>query len=947
MQELSKQSHLRLGVFVAAVIFFPLLIPDLPACARSPSKEATVSPRDVISDFEARLMLARILSRERETLDEALEHYEKLCREQPENVLLRLEMLRVLLRKGNRQEAAAMLYDLVMEAPEDPETLLALAALEAELGHARACRDLYLRALEVSGQSEGIVLKYADQMNSWGDFYRSEKIFRNFLLDHPADTTVLMKLASVLRSCERYHEAEGIYRKLLLEFPENPEPLQGLARIKRLEFKLDDAADYVDKYLRMRPGNVDGLFLYAEIACLRGQHERAVSIYSTMLAGPSAAEALVGMGRANLEQEKALDAETCFNRALLLDPGNVEARFYLAGPERRNREFHEDILNSKEISVDELEKWARMYFSEGENKEAVGCYQECLDRDPEYFPAWMGLAETLAVDHQYETAEQAFRALNDVFPENRKILVGWARTLAWWKRYRESMDLYNRIHSLCPSDPVPQMEKARTALWGKMMKPALETYGELMDPPVDGELNAGIYPVAQASESAAFRGIASGLAGKVLKGSVYHGYEEFSKNFENLKNDLSAQTQKRADRELVRLLPLYNIQKGAFLEKRAKKLAWNRRFHGAREVYQELAEFAPGNREALFDYAQVQCILGMCNCEARTYRRLLEIDRHHSLARRALRRVEIRRKPFLEAGYSYWGERGREGLTAIDRHRADLAVDVPLDCRFRLKFTGHHWIEQPSYTNKSYEADGFTLAAAGSLTPYLDAEAGWTRKIYRDEIFDDRNTGYGNLTVDLEDYAQLRAGYRKTNELYNYFGMEQGIQADLWELSVHSDVTRKLEVKGTAQYISYSDDNSAYHHFLEAGYALTDHPRMFKVAGFAGRRDTKKQDFYLYQSGKLVDIIHPYWTPRDYYMGGVRFEWHHDLSEFLFCGAEKHRYNLNLTFGTDSEDNSSIELSADWEYDFSDRWSLRVKGLVHRSDLWDAEGLWANLRYRF
>jgi hypothetical protein len=339
--------------------------------------------------------------------------------------------------------------------------------------------------------------------------------------------------------------------------------------------------------------------------------------------------------------------------------------------------------------------------------------------------------------------------------------------------------------------------------------------------------------------------------------------------------------------------------------------------------------------------------MGLCNREGDVYRRLLDIDPLHSLAGRAMERLEIRRSPSLKLGQTYWSEQGREGLTAIDRYRTDMGVDVPVDCRFHLRLTGHHWVEHPSYTGDSYGANGFTLGAGGVLNPYIKGEAAWTKKMYRDSQFQNTDTGYARIWVNLRDYATVGLGYERTDELYNYFGIQQGIQANTWWLSLNSHITRKLELLGQARYLSYSDNNDGQHYMAGAGYAITDHPRIFKVALTGEYRNTRKMDVYHYVDGRLVDITHPYWTPKDYYGGAVTFEWYHDLSKLLFCGSQLHFYDLAVAVGTDTEHNPSIELRGEWHYEFLDHWTFSIKGLIHRSKLWDAEGVWADLRYQF
>jgi len=902
-----------------------------------------------ITDRDARLALARILAYDDATLNESLREYSVLLRQNPDDPVIRLEMAGVLIRKGESKAALSLVAGIQGVSLNNPETLVALADLEASLGHAARCRDLYLDAIKVSDQPERIRLKLADRMNMWGDFHQAEAVYREYLNAHPDDREAALRLAALLRSSERYAEAEGIYRVLLSETPESKEVLLGLALLKRLEKNFDAAKKYVDRYLALDPDDPKGLLLKADILFLQKQYEAALGIYSRLAKKACCrVQGLIGMGKVSLEQGKDDLARACFAEAREADPQDVEARFYAAGPKAAtSEEFVKTLVQDQNLSAMTLDRWAKLYAEQGYNKTAIQCYEASLARDPDYFPSQMGLAETLAIDHQYERAAEQFKDLAKKFPNNRKILIGWARALGWGKRYEESLALYHKIHEIAPSDPVPQMERARTAAWGKEMDLASAVYGGLLEPPVDEQLARSLRPIAEASGNAGLMDAVQDLADRAKQGSLYQGFEDFTNALENLRPSLSADTNRAIDTLLIRLYPSFAIQKAAHLEGRGKRLTWNRRPTQAMDTYEELIAFAPGNEEAIFDYAQLQCALGLCNREEKTYRRLLDMDSLHSLAGKAMERLKIRRNPSLKLGQVYWAERGRNGLTEIDRYRTDLGVDVPIDCRFHLKLTGHHWIEHPSYTNTSYPANGFTLGVSGILNPYIKGEAGWTHKIYQDDEFQNTDTGYAHIWFNLRDYVTIGLGYDRTDELYNYFGIRQGIQADSWWFSFDSNITRRLEVLGQAKYMSYSDDNDGQQYMFGAGYSFTDHPRIFKVLLTGEYRNTRKQDVYHYVDGQLVDITHPYWTPKDYYMGAITFEWYHDLSKLLFCGSQRHFYDLALTTGTDTEHNPSVELRGGWHYEFLDHWTFSFKGLIHRSKLWDAEGIWADIRYQF
>jgi len=183
--------------------------------------------------------------------------------------------------------------------------------------------------------------------------------------------------------------------------------------------------------------------------------------------------------------------------------------------------------------------------------------------------------------------------------------------------------------------------------------------------------------------------------------------------------------------------------------------------------------------------------------------------------------------------------------------------------------------------------------------------------------------------------------------LYNYFGIEEGIQADRLWAGFQSDITRRLDVGGKAEYIRYTDSNSGTFLGLSAGYAATDHPRIFKISASGEFRNTRHDNEYVYQNGLLTNIVHPYWAPRDYAAASIIFEWYHDLSRLFFCGAEQHFYDLKASFGTDSENNPYAKMEGEWNYEFARHWLVGIKGMVHSSPQWNATGAWAQLRYRF
>jgi len=384
------------------------------------------------------------------------------------------------------------------------------------------------------------------------------------------------------------------------------------------------------------------------------------------------------------------------------------------------------------------------------------------------------------------------------------------------------------------------------------------------------------------------------------------------------------------------------------LERRAKDLVWHHRYSQALPVYESLLHFTPGNLEARFDQAQLYCTLGLCGYEAPAYRELLDRDPFHNLAALALSKQRIRSSPAMEFSSWYWREGGRGDLSRIQRLRSSVSLEVPFFCQYRLKLTGHQWNERPDWSGQSHLAEGYSLEGTGVFNSLLQGEAGYTHRKYRDGRFMDRDTGYGRLSLRLRDDVTVGGGYERTNEIYNEFGIRQGLQADVWSLFAVSYPTRHVDLRGEARYIRFSDDNRGQFASVAAGYAFTDHPRVFKAILSGEYRHSEQESRYLYDgTGRLADILHPYWTPKNYTALGLTLEWRHDLSKLFFCGNDLHFYDVRTSFGTDSESNPYLKLEGEWHYEFRMHWTVGLVGMIHRSRDWRGDSLYATIRYRF
>jgi tetratricopeptide (TPR) repeat protein len=862
-----------------------------------------------------------------------------------------IELARIYVRKDQSKKAVSILNSIHLKYPDDPDPLVEMADILSSAGHARVSRKLFADALDISKNNNAILLKFADAAITWGDFYQAERIYKEYLEKKPEDAGIMFKLGQVFAGSERYEEAEGLYRILLLNHPDKIETLIELSKLRLLEKDFNDALIEIERFLKIKPENSGALFVKAEALKGLKRYDEALQIYNRLdlesKKKDERVKALIEAGKICISTREYNLAKNYFQTASTIDSKDVEIRFFTEGEDNVTKNhFITKTLESEKASPERLTRWAELYAAQGLNKESIVFYEKAFKADVLYFPAYIGLAQVLAVDHQYERSLKMLQSLA-ALPDASKTLIWQARVLSWSKNYKESIEAYEKIEALNNIDPVPKKEKARVAVWGKMMDSADVFYTKMYTPAVDKMFLKAVSGILSDIDNPFMKDAFAGLKESAEKGTLYQGYEEFSKTFELHKKDMPVEQKIMIEQKLLEFLPDYRIQKSVFLENTAKQHAWNKRYIHALDTYEKLIDSTPGNEEAIFDYAQVQCSLGMCYREKATYNRLLNIDPLHNLAGIALKRQKIRSNPSLQSGYSYWMEDGRGDLSQITRNSFDFGLDMPLFCQYHLSLTTHRWLENPRFNHKTYGAKGYTILFNGMVNPFIKGEASWTHKQYDNAEVSARDTGHANLWFNLKDYVHFGTGYERTDELYNYFGIKHGTQADSWWAGARSDIMRRLEINGKMRIIRYNDNNDGQHHFISAGYAFTDHPKIFKVTMTGEYRDTKHENIFAYSGSNLIDITHPYWTPKNYTGAGLTLEWHHDYSSLFFCGNELRFYDIRVSFGADSENNPSVKVEGEWRHEFYDHWTISLKGMIHSSPQWSASGLWAFIKYQF
>jgi tetratricopeptide (TPR) repeat protein len=910
-------------------------------------EKSIVPPHDRISDFDVHWALARIYSHKEESAQEALKEYEWLHRQKPENIDITIEMSYLYTSMKKYRDALDLLFNALEKEPENPKLLVAAAQAEGALGNAWQARDLFLKALQVSNQNGKILVDYANAMMMWGDFYQAEKIFRNALCKDPANVELHLSLAWSLVSAQRYEEAEGIYRQVLLTHPAHPKVLEAFTRLRLEEKKFNQSLSIVENLLKIDPINPRYLQLKAEILFMLYRYCEAIDVYSLFKDDPKyGVFAYVGIGKSYQKLHMHHEAHHAFENAFAANSNNIEAQYYISGTAVSESCFLNHVISSF-TDPEELVLWANLYSQNGLTNQALTIYETILKVYPYYFPGHIGFAEALSVFYRHCEAIEVYQGLLDAFPENAKLMKAIARLLAWSKNYEASLQYYTSIIELEPNDPTLYREKARVAMWGKYYRVAMAIYNQLLFPSVDQLLFEALKNNTF-DDGCRLNKAIDDLSCLVNSSLIYQGYEEFAAWFIHSQETLNERDRIHIQEILNQYLPTYLIQKSIVLEKRAKKLVWKKYYIHSLDAYRVLLEFTPGNEEALFDYAQSFCSLGLCNCSREVYKDILHIDPGHNLVEKALYRNEMKSNFCIFNNFSYWRELGTGTFSQsqIARYKFETVFEQPLSCRAHLRFIQEEYVENPFYNYKFYPAEGQTLEADCIFNKYVSAFVSATYKTYFNKfksVFTCRN----QLMFNMNDYYQVVVACNKENEIYNYFSLKQATQSiDSW-VTVSSNLTRYWNLSGMYQYYLYNDHNHQTHYNVTTEYQFTEDPNTLKVILRGDYRNTAHDSILILDGTKLVDVIYPYWTPIDYYSGSITFAYRYDFRYFDFCEAPLRYIDVKITGETDSVNNPSIQAVIEWKYEYDAHLGFEFKGLVHRSNQWNAEGAWGTVYYRF
>jgi tetratricopeptide (TPR) repeat protein len=309
---------------------------------------------------------------------------------------------------------------------------VALQADEVEFAMAAA-----QRAMELDADWLKPKLLYGRAMLMAGDTEKAIDYVARLIGDDPdPDPDARMELALMYMTAGQEDYALSQVNQVLLERPTRTDALRMMAIINFRQNNLDAARDDFEDLLASGDYTADALFYLARIADFRGEHDRAIRLYSQVLGGANAVAAqrraafIMAFQKDDLAGAlEHLDKVAKERPVFAVDM--VIAKASLLGSLDQYEEalelFDQAVAyrpDDESVALGRAELMLRM----GKLDESIGAYRAALKRWPESSMTLNALGYTLA-DHtdEYKEAEKLIRKALKRDPESPAIIdsLGW------------------------------------------------------------------------------------------------------------------------------------------------------------------------------------------------------------------------------------------------------------------------------------------------------------------------------------------------------------------------------------------------------------------------------------------------------------------------------------------------------------------------------------------
>jgi tetratricopeptide (TPR) repeat protein len=234
------------------------------------------------------------------------------------------------------------------------------------------------------------------------------------------------------------------------------------------------------------PGAADSLLVRANRLLDNGEWQRALELFQQL---PASAEALKGMGIAQIRLWEIRPALRSLRQARTMAPRDAEIAGYLAEALTLNREIAEAILVYREAvaldgsNADLRASYALALAWSGDHRRAISEYRSALALQPDHVRSRLGLAETLAWNKEFDAAIAEYRRTLEIttnLRERSRAHAGAAQVLSWQGNLPQAQAEYDRAIEANPRNTDALFGLAELHEWRREYPAAKRLYEQIL-----------------------------------------------------------------------------------------------------------------------------------------------------------------------------------------------------------------------------------------------------------------------------------------------------------------------------------------------------------------------------------------------------------------------------------------------------------------------------------
>jgi len=283
---------------------------------------------DVRSDDLAMLILARcqLLC---EDPGEAKQTLETLISGNPEQVLAKVELAKILAAENDLEGAIRLLRDATGTRPDVDENWLLLGEYLQQDGQQEASQNALNQYDMIKAFNDK--LKEAERAFSNGEVARADKICRHLLSLVPAEVRTLRLLARIAKRFQHFEISRSILAQCIETQPGNAALGLEYAYALLASRKHREALEECHRLIGIAPENIDIYELKAEVLYNLNHFEEAIAIYRELSGvGEKRVKSLLHLGKVLKTVGETTKAITCYHQAMEDEPLSGHAYWELA-----------------------------------------------------------------------------------------------------------------------------------------------------------------------------------------------------------------------------------------------------------------------------------------------------------------------------------------------------------------------------------------------------------------------------------------------------------------------------------------------------------------------------------------------------------------------------------------------------------------------------------------